>query len=274
MVRAKELYDEGSSLYSAADYGGAISKFTEALKIVTSEGGDEDHTIRGALLLNIAQSHIHAYEVDADPGHLRAARSIFQRFRDEASRGAGYDPADVAQAERQLTELDEQIEELEQRQAASSESKQPATTSPVDHERDSKEAEIVRTRGIGIGLVVGGVVVTGVGATLLVFGSTFRAHAIESVRQDANDPGLPLDDFDAEQQAHVDDETRKGRYWMISGGVVAGVGLVGVGLGAWQLAKAAKAKKSLAGLVLPGRAATITPWLGPGFSGVSLEGRF
>ena len=67
--RTQQLFFDGSAQFSAADYTGAIEKFTEALKIVTKEGLDP--TIRGALLINLARAHRKAYEVSRDVTHLR-----------------------------------------------------------------------------------------------------------------------------------------------------------------------------------------------------------
>lgn len=265
MARAKELYDEGSTLYSAADYGGAIKKFTEALGIVTSEGSDDDHTIRGALLLNIAQSHTHAYEVDADAGHLRAARSIYQRYVDEAGRGAGYPETDVVDAKSQIDDLNARIEALEEHDdPPPNNGTTPPPTTPGD--TGPAEAEIVRTRSIGIGLLVGGSVLTLGGVGLLAWGTTFERFAIQSVREEANDPDKPISEFTPEEREHVDEQTRFGKIWLGAGAGIAVLGLVGVGLGAWQMSKAAKMRKQ--------RSAVLMPVFTRDFAGLSLTGRF
>jgi hypothetical protein len=128
------------------------------------------------------------------------------------------------------------------------------------------EAEIVRTRSIGIGLVVGGSVLTLGGVGLLAWGTTFKHFAIESVREEANDPGKPQSEFTPEEQEHVNEQTRFGKVWMGAGGGIAVIGLVGVGLGAWQMSKAAKMRKQ--------RSAFVVPVLTREFAGLSLSGRF
>jgi hypothetical protein len=267
MERAQELYNEGSSLYSAADYSGAIERFTAALQIVTKVGSDQEHTIRGALLLNIAQSHIHAYEVDADIGHLRTARSIYKRFVDEAFRGAGYEATDVKSANEQHDVLDAQIKEIEaqEKQAAAN---QPAPNNPAPPTSDTggNEAEIVRTRSIGIGLLVGGVAVAVAGAGFIIWGSTYRDFAIQSVQEEAGDPAYQLEDFTPKERAHVDQQTRFGSITMGAGGGALAIGVVGVALGAWQLAKANKMKAA--------SSASLVPVLNRGYAGFSLSGRF
>lgn len=265
MAKAKELYDEGSTLYSAADYNGAIDKFTEALKIVTSEGSDDDHTIRGALLLNIAQSHIHAYEVDADAAHLRAAKSIYQRYVDEAGRGAGYPDADVADSNDQIAVLEQRIEKLDEKNAPAAVPPGPGATPPPSDD-GPKEAEIVRTRSIGIGLLVGGSVLTLGGIGVIAWGSTFKRFAIQSVREEANDPNKPLSDFTPEEQEHVNEQTRFGKIWMGAGGGITVIGIAGVALGAWQLSKAKKMRDQ--------RSAALVPVFTRDYAGLSLVGRF
>jgi hypothetical protein len=264
MHQAKELYDEGSTLYSAADYNGAIQKFTEALKIVTTQGSDDDFAIRGALLLNIAQAHVHAHDIDADLSHLRAARSIYNRFVDEADRGAGYDQKDVATSRTAIEELDLKIDEAEDRAGKPG----PGPSEPGPAGPGSTD-ELMRTRGIGIGLLVPGVVLVVGGVGVLAYGTTFRNFALQSVRDDANDQSLQYGDLDAEQKAHVDDETSKGRIWMAVGGVAAGIGVAGVAVGAVFLAKAARLQKKS-----KPPTTSLVPTLGPGTAGLSLSGRF
>ncbi len=264
MERAKELHAEGSSLYSAADYNSAFEKFTQALKIVTAEGGEDAHLIRAALLLNIAQSHIHAYDVDADPGHLRAAKSIYARFVDEAGRGAGYSEADVEEAQRQIEDLDERLDALE-----------PDESPPPEPGEGPKaglsgpaEADIVRTRSLGIGLAVGGAVLTLGGVGLIIYGTTFRNFAIESIRQEAKDPTLQPEDFDAEQNVHFDKQLSNGRAWMIGGGVGTAIGIAGIAVGAWQISKAGKMRRESRA------SAFVTPLVTRDLAGLSLHGRF
>jgi tetratricopeptide (TPR) repeat protein len=266
LERAKELYNEGSSLYSAADYNGAIERFTDALKIVTSEGSADEYVIRGALLLNIAQAHIHAYEVDADVGHLRAAKSIYQRFVDEAERGSGYDQADVDEARRQLDQLPQKIEEHDAR-TPKNDGRPTTDGNPPPRDDGPKEAQIVRTRSIGIGLVIAGSVAFAGGAGVLGWGTTFRRFAIQSVIDEGGDPDRTPADFTNEEKAYVDQQTTLGIVWMVAGGVAALVGGAGIGVGAWQLAKAKKMKKQ-------SNAVALTPLLTRDLAGLSVSGRF
>lgn len=263
MAKAKELYDEGSTLYSAADYNGAIEKFTAALKIVTAEGTDAHVAIRGDMLLNIAKAHVNAYDVDADIGHLRAARSIYKRFADEAERGAGYAQADVDEAKSQIDELQTRIDEWEEKNRAP----EPSNNEPTVITRESNEADVVRHRGIGIGLIVGGSVLTLAGIGAAIWGTTFERFAIESVVDEGGDPNRTYDDFTGEEKAYVDQQASFGTVWVGVGIGVAVVGAAGIGVGAWQIAKSNKLKKE-------GASASLTPVFTRDFAGLSLRGRF
>ena len=266
MARAKELYDEGSTLYSAADYNGAIEKFTAALKIVTAEGTDAHVAIRGDMLLNIAKAHVNAYDVDADIGHLRAARSIYKRFADEAERGAGYAQTDVDEATSQIDDLQRRIEEWEEKDRPP-EPNNNGPQPPTIITKDSNEADVVRHRSIGIGLIVGGSVLTLAGIGAAIWGTTFERFAIESVIDEGGDPNRTFDDFTGEEKAYVDQQASFGTVWVGVGIGVAVVGAAGIGVGAWQIAKSNKLKQE-------GASASLTPVFTRDFAGLSLRGRF
>ena len=262
MDEAKQLYQEGSSLYSAADYNGAIDKFTKALTIVQSEGGDAENMIRGDLLLNIAQSHVHAYEVDADVGHLRMARSISERLVDEADRGVGYAEADVDDAKQQIDKLDADLAELEKAEPAPP---TEASPTPPPATADNSEVDILRTRNLGIGLLVGGVVLAGGGGGLIGFGTTYRPHALDEIKDQEGD--LPFDDYSDNAKSHVSLQTERGQYIMALGGGLIAIGIVGIAIGAARLGKAAKMKKAQ-------NTALLTPVFSRDLAGLSLAGRF
>ncbi len=111
-TRVRTKYNEGSTLYSAADYTGAISAFTEALQIVTAEL--HDMNVRGALLLNLAKAHTNAFDVDHDAEHLRQARSIYTRFIGESRNSDVETETDIKDAQRQIDKIDRQLKKHEE----------------------------------------------------------------------------------------------------------------------------------------------------------------
>ena len=85
---AKALYQRASAKYSAADYESAIDLFTAALEKATTE--DLSYRVRGALLFNLAKSHVKAYEeITRDIKNLRSAKAIYTRYLDEADEAQG-----------------------------------------------------------------------------------------------------------------------------------------------------------------------------------------
>ena len=126
LERAQKLYEEGSASFSAADYEGAIEKFTAVLRI--AETSDSfGHHVRSALLLNLARAHRSQYRIDNELKRLRLALEIYERLLREAEANL-YPPEDVAEAEQGRDELKAQIAERE----AASETPAPVTAEPVD----------------------------------------------------------------------------------------------------------------------------------------------
>jgi hypothetical protein len=247
--RAKQLYVEGSALYSASDYAGAIEKFTEALKAVTL-ASDLDPAVRGALIYNLGKAHVKAYAIDEDASHLRMARDLFERHIDEA-RQYGYEEDEMARAQEELASVEDQLAEIEAQAAAA-----PGEPTKPDQPA-SKDTDKGRKRGLGIGLLVGGSALVAGGIGMLAFGSGFRRAAENEVE----DPGNPT----TEEQDFLNREIRKGRIWMGAGGAVMALGVAGVVFGAVILARAKKNRKAKV---------TLAPTFGTSWAGAAISGRF
>jgi hypothetical protein len=247
--RAKRLYTEGSALYSASDYTGAIEKFTEALKAVTL-ASDLDPGVRGALIFNLGKAHMKAYSIDEDASHLRTARDLFQRHISE-SRDYGYDEAEIARTQEELATVEAQLAEIEAE--ATTEPEEPTKPGEPAPE-DTKKG---RKRGLGIGLLVGGSVLFAGGIGMLAFGSGFRKAAEDEVE----DPDNPT----TEEQDFINQETKKGRVWMGAGGAVMALGVAGIVVGAVFLVKAKKNREAKV---------SIAPMLGNDWAGATIAGRF
>ncbi len=278
---AKTLYDKASAKYSAADYKGAVEYFTAALEKATQE--DLSYRVRGALLFNLAKSHVKAYEeLDRDISHLRSARSIYKRYLDEAPASDG-DYQDTAEAKSELARVETMLEEAEKKLAAER-AANPGGGVDADAIRRQAQLEAERlqmlkkagdhkTNGIVLS-VVGGVFVVG-GVGFLAWGSTFGPFAEEEIRLDR--PVEQRDDpFNDQEQAYYDDQVRNGKIWMGVGGGAMAVGAGVVGVGVWQLLKAKKLRKQVEAGTETDPVSTIrlTPTYGRGQAGLQFGMRF
>jgi tetratricopeptide (TPR) repeat protein len=260
--KAKVLYQEGSTLYSAGDYNGAIEKFTEALKIITAEGSGEaeEYQIRGYLMLNIAKSHVNAYDVDRELFHLRQALSIYKRFVDESEK-ISYPPEEIEEAKAEMEKLATRIEEIE---AAEKDKGITGTPVPVVITNEN-EVEATRAFGTGIGLTVAGTALVGSGIGFMVYGLGFEAAAQDQVIQEAGDPNHV---FTPAEERFVEDEKNKGLGLTGGFAAVAALGIAGIGIGAWQISKARKLRRGAKA------SATVIPQFGTHGGGLAIVGRF
>jgi tetratricopeptide (TPR) repeat protein len=260
LSEAEALYNEGQVLYQSADYNGAIAKFTEALGEAT-DAGSKNFNVRGLLLYNIGKAHIKAYEIDRDLSHLRQARTIYKQFIKDAdieAMFAEFNPQDVADAQQELRALEMRLEGLEN--ADKPERGIPPAPPPIEAPVDWK-----KPRNTGIGLTIAGSAVLIGGVAILAAGSTLRPTAESDVAKLAG-MGVPLDHPAwAEGDTYITQETKRGKTLMAVGGSLAGVGLIGAGVG---IAYLVKAKKLREGRVTP------TVALSPTFSGIVVSGRF
>jgi tetratricopeptide (TPR) repeat protein len=253
---ARSLYEAGSVLYDAADYLGAIDKFTEALGIVKRLGGHDE--VRLSLLYNIAASHEKQFEIDKDVSHLRQALALYRQYEEFVSGGDLGDELDVhgkiLNLERRLNTHDN----IERNRANSKMEPRDIPPPPTSNGWE-------RHRKTGVGLAVsGGVFLVG-GVILSVVGSQFEPSARAQVDELA-DLGVPMDHPAwAQGDEFIEQERRKGVALMAVGGSLAVVGVVGVGVGTFFLVKAKRARAGQA---------SVSPTLGRGFAGVQLTGRF
>lgn len=234
---AKQLFDEGTARYDAADYEGAIEKFTLALGELKGQGVD-DFGIRGLLLFNIGRTHMRAFEIDDQVEHLKQAKSIFNRFIEEAALYPDQvDPADVDEAKGRLAEIDRLL-------AGTESAPEPdAGPSTPDDRPPPEPRDPAKLRAGGIGLSVAGVALLGGGIGMLAWGAGYGSAAEREVAG-LDDAGLPAQSpAFADADAFVAAERRKGAAWMASGGVAAAIGVVGLALGVRSLVRAKQASR-------------------------------
>jgi len=235
---AERLYREGVVRYEAADYAGAIDRFTRALDLVIEQEGAPEVRLR--LLYNIAVAHERAYEIDQDVTRLRKAQVLYRRYLSFAQETA--DRAARADVEQRLARIEAAL----------------AKTEVQDDVVDRKG------RGAGAALAAAGGGVLAVGVGLAVAGGTFAGRAQDRV--DGFFAANPVPDDHparAEGEAYVDEQRRRGRTWMIAGGVLAGVG----------------AGATVAGVVLlvrrrPRSRLAVAPLFGGRVAGAVVSGRF
>jgi hypothetical protein len=249
-AQLEKLYFDGRARFSAADYAMAIDIWTVLLAELPQ--GDETNAVRLDLLFNIAIAHTRQYDIDDDPQHLKKALTLFRLYAER-------EPSD---------ELDQRIATLEARLDALNPEPQTEAAPPepvlVSGPGPAAASDEPRgpSRGLGLGLVIAGGAATVGGVALLVAGSQLRPAAEDSV---AELDGLGLDPDDpafAEGDAFIDDETRRGRVLMASGGAVAGLGLTAVGVGVWALTRSTARRRDVAW------------WVAPTTRGVTMGGRF
>lgn len=236
LTKAKQLFDEGTARYDAADFAGAIEVFTLALSELRKQGVS-DFRIRGLLLFNIGRTHMRAYGIDDEIEHLRQAKTIFNSFIEEAeSHPDDVDAAEIEEARGQLVEIDRLL---------AAENTEPAPEPKRDRKRDRPEPkgdpETLRKSGIGL-LAGGGALLVG-GVGMLAWGATFVPAAEDQVAK-LDGLELPADTTaHADGQAFIDTERRKGTAWMAVGGVSLTLGVVGVAVGVRQLVVAKRVEK-------------------------------
>ncbi|GEM_PF-6055562 len=142
--RAEELYLEGSALYTAADYVGAIRAFTDALKVVTREGGLSP-SVRGGLIFNLAQAHIRAHGIDRDLSHLRQARDLYKRLLDEADE-IGYTAEDQQRTQMLLDEIEGKLAETATPKTPAAQPPTPAVARPAHIEPGKSPHKVPKKR--------------------------------------------------------------------------------------------------------------------------------
>jgi tetratricopeptide (TPR) repeat protein len=216
---AKTLFEEGSASYEAADYENAISKFTEALRLVRAL--PDAHEVELDILFNIASAHEKAFEVDNDLTHLRQALILLERYSEEKS-----DLGDSLDAEARIARLRKRLRE-EDPEANTEDSLAPQHTLP-------KSALLKK----GVGFTVPGLSSMAIGIAVLAHGATFKVNAENQVSSSLNTLGIPMDHPAWDQSAkYIEQETRKGRALMGVGGAITVTGAVLTGFGINYLVK-------------------------------------
>lgn len=250
----KALYREGSTRYDAADYEGAIEKFTEALNLVGTT--HKDRETRLLLLYNIASAHEKQYTIDEEPTHLRQALALYERYREFArTQGDLHEELDVGSRIARVKELLRKAQE-------------DAGTQDVSDDRPAdpvQEEGRPRPRQMGIAFVASGSALTLGGVILAVVGSQLEGRARAQVDELGGLNVPPDHPAWAAGEQFVESERQKGRAVIGAGVALAVVGVAGVGVGSYFLVKSKKNK---------GKHLSLTPTFTRGAVGLRLGGRF
>ncbi|MEM9457045.1 MAG: hypothetical protein AAGF11_22900 [Myxococcota bacterium] len=217
MKEAQRLYSEGQVLYSAADYLGAIDKFTEALAIATRDAGAFDPEVRGRLLYNLATAHDRAFNTERDDKHLRIARELYGRIIDEAA-VLGYSDSLVQQATEARHKVDTRLQEYE---TASQPQPTPAPQPEPPPPEPEPEPEPPRRPGRALTFAGAGVAGLGVAASgLWIAGLVGASRATDDVTAAST-----ID----QETARIDalDRGARSNALLIAGGAVSGVLVAG-----------------------------------------------
>ena len=220
-AKAERLYREGAALYSAAEYDGAIAKFTDVLEMISGGETSFDPDTRGSLLFNLATAHDRAYNVDGDIVHLRKARELYARIVDEAS--IGYNDELVGQAETARDDVAARLSEVEAELEAEAAAEEEARARAEAQARAEIEA---RDSGpdpdAGRGLIISGAAVAGLGvaaSSVWIAGIAMGGRAERDV-VGTTSPAAEADRIDAIGRG------RTGNTLGIVGGVVSGAFVV------------------------------------------------
>jgi tetratricopeptide (TPR) repeat protein len=261
MDEAAALYQEGTAMFDASDYKGAIDKFTKALGIVVSVNGAED--TRLTLLYNIASAHERAFAIDKDVEHLRMALQLYERYKEFADETG--DLGEQLDVEVRIASLEKKLRAHDEIQRNRENAQRGDVPPPPSGDAGGDVVDWQKPRRVGLGLTVAGGVATIGGVVLAVVGSRLEPNARDEVGKLAN-MGLPPDHPAwAQGDQFIEQERRKGRALMGTGVTFAIVGAVGVGVGGYYLVKSKRLREGTVAVV---------PTLGRGLAGVQITGKF
>ncbi len=270
---ARELFREGSTMYEATDYKGAIAKFTEALNLI----GTDEPAVRLAILFNIGQAYQRQYEIDRNVTNLRQARLLYLRYLDFA-RSTGR-TGEVKEVQAKIARIDDILGEedgaSDSGSADSGPQESPSNPPAPAVERegaslpaDRPPADPARARKLGVGLLAGGGALVVGGAVVAALGPVVERKAqaqVDDAKRTIMDMGKSVPDAQKQEMDDFIAQERRKAVAMIGAGVAgAAVGVVLVGTGAYFMVRAKKGGAQVA----------LLPALGPGGVGLRLAGSF
>lgn len=143
-------YRRGEQAYALGNYEQAVRHFERSYQL--SNFAD--------LLYNLGMAYAQWHGLDGDIGHLRKARRLFQNYTKRLDENPSMDQSQRAEAESQISRLDEQIAELEAKRVVPPPVVKPDEGPPPPPPPDQPTRKPVYKRGWFWGLI-GGLVVAG-----------------------------------------------------------------------------------------------------------------
>ena len=119
LAAAQELYQQGKSAYDTAEYNEALKLWKQAYGSLPET--NEARGIRNALVYNISDAEVKAWEIDQDITHLRKARALLTTYLESHVSLYGDKPeavAERAEAKGKLQEVEATLAEVEAQAAA------------------------------------------------------------------------------------------------------------------------------------------------------------
>lgn len=269
----ERLYIEGQERYSSGDFSGAADSWTRLLEKLPEAQANK--ATRENVLLNITQAYLDAYnrsrrdDGSKDIENLRSGKSVLDKYYADYNRAYG-DRAGVSQAvqeksdelEEELRKAEEDIKAREAKAAAGDPGAgDPAAGDPTGTPTDQPKEKVIvlAPQNAGNGLIVGGAVlgVLGIGALAMGIVGAVRAPKAE---EDFTNATTDL------EREEADFRGKQANQLTIAGFVLAPLLLGGAGaMIAIGIIRKQKAQRAV------GR---VVPAIGPGFAGVSVQGRF
>jgi tetratricopeptide (TPR) repeat protein len=141
-------YRRGEQAYALGNYEQAVRHFERSYQLSNF----------AELLYNLGKAYAQWYDLNHDLGLLRKAKRLFQNYTKRLTENPEMDQSQRAEAEAQITRIDEQIAEAEAATPAVNEGPEPAPAQPLPADQPARKP--VYKRGWFWGLI-GGLVVAG-----------------------------------------------------------------------------------------------------------------
>lgn len=260
LAEARDLYEAGQNCFDLADYPCAIDKWTSAYSKTPNE--PEHVQIRVALLNNLATAREKTYDLTGEVIHLKQARELLTRFKDNIG---GLEMSPEEQTD-QVARIDERLDAIEQEllaQEAETETEaEPTDRVPEGPVTEGPPEDVIEGPApdphAGRPLIITGGIMLGLGAVAGGFSFAFMAVGTELNDLDGT--------FSVEQR-----ETREAQGEQANNvAIITGVGgILLVGAGATLLGIGLKKNKQGARSNV-----AVLPYASTEGSGVSITGRF
>ena len=175
-------YRRGEQAYALGNYEQAVRHFERSYQLSNF----------AELLYNLGKAYAQWYDLNHDLGMLRKAKRLFQNYTKRLTENPEMDQSQRAEAEAQITRIDEQIAEAEAQSPAPTpginEGPEPAPSQPLPTDQPARKP--VYKRGWFWGLIGGLVVAGAVTAAIVLTRKPGFEPELGSIGPNASDVGL------------------------------------------------------------------------------------